>query len=353
MSAPKATKKIGVGVLGATGVVGQQLVAMLHGHPWFRLVWVAASERSVGKRYGELPSRHTQPLSEEAERLIVNSLTAGNAPKILFSALDASVAGETEAALAAAGHIVISNARNHRMDPCVPLLIPEVNAGHLSALQLQKQQKGWSGSIVTNPNCSTVFLTMALAALREFTPRKVIVTTMQALSGAGHPGVASLDALGNVIPFIAGEEEKLENETRKILGRFTGKEFAPADIQISAQTTRVPVVNGHTEAVSVELRESATRKDIIRSFEEFAGRPQELKLPSAPQRPVVHFDSADRPQPRLDVDRFSGMAVQVGRLRECPVLGHKFVLLGHNLIRGAAGAALLNAELMHTKGLLN
>jgi len=280
-------------------------------------------------------------------------LTAGNAPKILFSALDASVAGETEAAFAAAGHIVISNARNHRMDPCVPLLIPEVNAGHLSALQFQKQQKGWSGAIVTNPNCSTVFLTIALAALREFSPRKVIVTTMQALSGAGHPGVASLDALGNVIPFIAGEEEKLENETRKILGRFTGKEFAAADMQISAQTTRVPVVNGHTEAVSVYLHESATRSDVIRRFEEFAGRPQELKLPSAPTRPVVHFDSADRPQPRLDVEHFGGMAVQIGRVRECPVLGHKFVLLGHNLIRGAAGAALLNAELMHAEGVLN
>lgn len=353
MSAAKATKKIDIGVLGATGVVGQHLVAMLAGHPRFRLTWVGASERSARKRYGELPWRVTRTLPVEAKRLIVNSLIAGSAPKILFSALDASVAGETEVAFAAAGHIVVSNARNHRMDLCVPLVIPEVNAEHLAALKLQRQQKGWSGAIVTNPNCSTVFLAMALAALREFNPQKVVVTTMQALSGAGYPGVASLDAMGNVIPFIAGEEEKIENETKKILGRFNGKEFTPADVQISAQTTRVPVVNGHTEAVSVELQERAAREDIIRSFEKFMGRPQELALPSAPKRPVVHFESADRPQARLDVECFGGMAVQVGRVRECPVLGHKFVLLGHNLIRGAAGAALLNAELMHAEGLLN
>lgn len=347
------TKKIEVGVLGATGVVGQHLVAMLAKHPWFQLTFVAASERSAGKRYCELPWRLAHPLPDEAERLVLDSLIPGNAPKILFSALDASIAGEAEAAFAAAGHIILSNARNHRMDPCVPLVIPEVNAEHLAALPFQKQQKDRRGAIITNPNCSTIFLAMALAALREFTPRKVIVTTMQALSGAGYPGVASLDALGNVIPFIAGEEEKLENETRKILGRFTGKEFAAADIQISAQTTRVPVLNGHTEAVSVELRERATPSDILRSFEKFAGRPQELNLPSAPKRPVVHFDSADRPQPRLDVERFGGMAVQVGRVRECPALGYKFVLLGHNLVRGAAGAALLNAELMCAEGLLN
>jgi aspartate-semialdehyde dehydrogenase len=292
-------------------------------------------------------------MPEEAERLLVNSLIAGSAPKILFSALDAGVAGETEAAFAAAGHIVVSNARNHRMDPCVPLVIPEVNAEHLAALKFQEQEKRWRGAIVTNPNCSTVFLAMALGALRDFNAQKVVVTTMQALSGAGYPGVASLDAMGNVIPFIGGEEEKIEKETRKILGKFTGREFAPADMQISAQTTRVPVINGHTETVSVTLRERATREDIIRSFENFMGRPQELELPNAPARPTVHFDCADRPQPRLDMERFGGMAVQVGRVRECSVLGHKFVLLGHNLIRGAAGAALLNAELMHAEGLLN
>lgn len=348
-----ATRRIEVGILGATGLVGQYLAAMLGAHPWFRLTWISASERSAGKRYTELPWRITRPLPEEAEPLIVDSLSPGNAPKVLFSALDASVAGETEASFAAAGHIVVSNARNHRMDSCVPLVIPEVNAEHLAALELQKEQRGWSGSIVTNPNCSTIFLAMALAALREFKPQKVIVTTMQALSGAGYPGVASLDALGNIVPFIAGEEEKIECETKKILGTFAGGGFAPEQMQISAQTTRVPVVNGHTEMVSVELQESVTRDEILQSFEKFSGRPQQLELPHAPKHPLVHFDAADRPQPRLDVERFDGMAVQVGRVRECPVLGHKFVLLGHNLIRGAAGAALLNAELMHAEGFFN
>lgn len=347
------TRRTEVGILGATGLVGQQLVAMLDAHPWFRLTWISASERSAGKRYCELPWRITRPLPEEAERLIVDSLNPGSAPKILFSALDAGVAGETEAAFASAGHIILSNARNHRMDPCVPLVIPEVNVEHLSALAFQKQRKNSAGAIVTNPNCSTIFLAMALAALRDFKPRKVIVTTMQALSGAGYPGVASLDALGNIVPFIAGEEDKIECETKKILGTFTENGFAPAQVQISAQTTRVPVVNGHTETVSVELQERPTREEILRSFHNFSGRPQEIELPHAPKHPLVHFDSDDRPQPRLDVDRFGGMAVQVGRVRECPVLGHKFVLLGHNLIRGAAGAALLNAELMYAEGLFN
>ena len=347
------TKKIEVGVLGATGVVGQHLVAMLAGHPWFRLTFVAASERSAGKRYCELPWRLARPLPEEAERLVLDSLIPGNAPEILFSALDAGAAGEAEAAFACAGHIVLSNARNHRMDPCVPLVIPEVNAEHLAALPFQKQQKCWRGAIITNPNCSTIFLAMALAALRKLNPQKVVVTTMQALSGAGYPGVASFDALGNVIPFIAGEEEKIEHETRKILGTFTANGFAPANLQISAQSTRVPVVNGHTEAVSVHLREHATREEIIGCFEKFVGRPQEIGLPHAPKSPVLHLDSADRPQARMDVERFAGMAVQVGRVRECSVLGYKFVLLGHNLIRGAAGAALLNAELMCAEGLLN
>ncbi len=345
--------KIEVGILGATGVVGQQFVALLANHPWFRLTWLAASERSAGKRYGDLPWRLAAPLPEDAARLEVQSTEARRAPKIVFSALDASVAGEVEAAFASAGHIVLSNARNYRMDPLVPLLIPEINPQHLDALALQKRQKGWRGAVITNPNCSTIFLALALAALRQLEPEKVVVTTLQALSGAGHPGVSSLDASGNVIPFIAGEEEKLENETAKILGRFCGEKFEPATLTISAQTTRVPVVNGHTEMVSVGFRNAVAHEEILVAFETFAGRPQELNLPHAPRRAIVYLDAPDRPQPRLDVERFEGMAVQVGRLRECPVLGHKFVLLGHNTIRGAAGAALLNAELMHAEGLLN
>jgi aspartate-semialdehyde dehydrogenase len=345
--------KIEVGVLGATGVVGQQFMALLANHPWFRLTWLAASERSAGKRYGDLPWRLAAALPEDAARLEVQATETGTAPKIVFSALDANVAGDVEAAFASAGHIVLSNARNYRMDALVPLLIPEINAQHLDALAPQRKLKGWSGAIITNPNCSTIFLALALAALRRLEPERVVVTTMQALSGAGHPGVASLDAMGNLIPFIAGEEEKIEKETRKILGTFCCEQFHDAPIAISAQTTRVPVVNGHTEAVSVGFRNPVRREEIIAAFEKFGGRPQELKLPLAPSQPIVHLELPDRPQPRLDVERFGGMAVQVGRVRECPVLGHKFVLLGHNTIRGAAGAAVLNAELMHDEGLLN
>lgn len=345
--------KVEVGVLGATGVVGQHFAALLAGHPWFRLAWLGASERSAGKRYGDLPWRLASPLPEEAAHLEVKTTATDGAPKIVFSALDASVAGDVEKDFASKGHMVLSNARNYRMDSLVPLLIPEINAHHLEVLPLQKKRKGWSGAVVTNPNCSTIFLALALAALKKLEPERVVVTTLQALSGAGHPGVASLDATGNVIPFISGEEEKIENETRKILGEFRGEEFAPASIAISAQATRVPVVNGHTEAVSVGFRNGVTTEGILSAFEKFRGKPQQKNLPSAPAQPIVYLSGADRPQPRVDVERFGGMAVQVGRLRPCPVMDHKFVLLGHNTIRGAAGAALLNAELMLAEGLLN
>jgi len=347
------SRKIEVGILGGTGVVGQQFVMLLADHPWFRLTWISASERSAGKTYGDLPWRLPNPIPDKTARLRIEEPTPGAAPKIVLSALDACVAGQIEAAFAAAGHIVLSNARNFRMDAQVPLLIPEVNPGHLAALESQKRGKKWQGAIVTNPNCSTIFLAIVLAALRELRPEKVIVTTLQALSGAGYPGIASLDAVGNVIPFIAGEEEKIENETQKILGKFTASGFELAPISISAQTTRVPVLNGHTETVSVGFAAPVTREQIVEAFENFSGMPQTLRLPSAPKRTIVYWDAPDRPQPRLDVERFSGMAVQVGRLRECPVLGYKFVLLGHNTIRGAAGAAILNAELMRAREMLN
>lgn len=345
--------KTEIGILGATGVVGQQLVRLLAGHPWFRLTWLSASDRSAGKRYGDLPWRLTEPLPEQAARLMIDAPRAGAAPKIVFSALDSCVAGEFEEAFASSGHLVLSNARNYRMDPAVPLVIPEINPEHLAALALQENERGWRGKIVTNPNCSTIFLAIALGALRQLKPAGVLVTTLQALSGAGHPGVASLDAMGNVIPFIRGEEEKIEQETNKILGNFNGNGFEPWKVPISAHTTRVPVLNGHTEMVSVGFQTHVDTREIRRAFETFAGRPQHLKLPHAPARPIVCLDSPDRPQPQLDVERFGGMAVQVGRLRECPVLGQKFVLLGHNTVRGAAGAALLNAELMFAEGILN
>jgi len=300
-----------------------------------------------------LPWRLAAPLPDEFARLKVEHLKAGAGPKLLFSALDSSVAGEAEREFAAAGHTVVSNARNHRMDPLVPLLIPEINAAHLALLPLQKESTGWRGKIVTNPNCAVVALAMALAALLPYRPKRVIVTTMQSLSGAGYPGVASLDATANVIPHIEGEEEKIEPETQKILGRFAAGKIEPHGVAVSATTTRVPVVYGHTESVSVEFEEKASRQEILDAFRKFSGPPQRLRLPSAPARPIVYMDSPDRPQPRLDAERGGGMVVFVGRLRPCPVLGYKFIVLGHNTVRGAAGAAILNAELLAAKKLIS
>ena len=292
-------------------------------------------------------------MPEKAASLTVETIKTGSGPQLIFSALDSSVAGEVEAEFAAAGHVVVSNSRNHRMDPLVPLLIPEVNPEHLDLLPLQKQKKGWKGAIVTNPNCSTVFLVMALAALRPFDPKRVLVTTLQALSGAGYPGVASLDASANVIPYIEGEEEKIEAESRKILGRFENGVIEPFAAEVSATATRVPVIDGHTETVSVELDKQASRDEILHAFRSFSGEPQESSLPSAPLHPIAYHDLPNRPQPRLDAEREDGMVVHIGRLRSCPVLSYKFVVLGHNTIRGAAGAALLNAELLAARGLIN
>ena len=342
---------IEVGVLGATGMVGQQFVSRLARHPWFRCTWLAASERSEGKAYKTVaPWKLTSPIPGGSAERIVSACVPGKGPKVVFSGLDASVAGEIEGAFAAAGHIVISNARNFRMDPLVPLLIPEINADHLKLIDEQRRSKGWSGAIVTNPNCSTVVLAMALAPLRQFNIRAVVVSTMQAVSGAGYPGVASLDILGNVMPFIGGEEEKMETETLKILGSDGGR--APYRAVVSAHANRVPVIDGHTMTVSVAFDQKPSLAAIAEAMCGFAGKPQELWLPSAPQPPIVVTEEPNRPQPRLDADLGGGMAITIGRLRECPVMHAKFVALGHNTIRGAAGAAILNAELMHAEGLL-
>lgn len=342
--------EIEVGVLGATGVVGQQFVSRLARHPWFKLTWLAASERSEGKAYRSVaPWRLATPMPAESADRLVEACLPGRGPKVVFSGLDASVAGEIEGAFAAAGHIVVSNARNYRMDPLVPLLIPEVNADHLALLPEQRAAKGWSGAIVTNPNCSTIVLAMALAPLRPFGIRSVIVSTMQAVSGAGYPGVPSLDILGNVVPFIGGEEEKLETETLKILGSDGGR--APYAAAVSAHTNRVPVIDGHIMTVSVGFQAPPSLADLAEAIRGFSGRPQELQLPTAPQPALILLDEPNRPQPRLDVDLGDGMAVTVGRLRRCPVLHAKFVTLGHNTVRGAAGAAILNAELMHAEGI--
>ncbi len=348
-----AVPRVEVGVLGATGPVGQQFIARLDSHPWFRLVWVGASQRSEGKRLSQISWQLSQPVPDAVRDLVVELPAPGRAPRIVFSALDAAAAVALEPEFAAGGHVVISNASSHRMDPLVPLLVPEINADHLALMPAQQRQRGWSGAIVTNPNCSTVFLAMALGALRSFSPRSVLVTTLQAISGAGYPGVASLDIVGNVIPRINGEEEKVESEARKILGTVEGGTVAPHPMTISATTTRVPVIDGHTEVLSVGFERPAPLEDLRRAFESFSGPPQELHLPSAPARPIVYLDQPDRPQPRLDVDRGSGMTVCVGRLRRCPVLDAKFVVLGHNTVRGAAGAALLNAELMLARHMLD
>jgi aspartate-semialdehyde dehydrogenase len=348
-------KRIEVGVLGATGMVGQQFINQLAGHPWFSLSWLAASERSFGKRYAEAaPWRLDTLIPDGIGERTVEACTPGKGPKLLFSALDASVAGEIEAAMADAGHVVVSNSRNHRMDPTVPLLVPEVNGDHLGLMKVQaKARGGRGGAIVTNPNCSTVVLTMALAPLVPFGLRSCLVTTMQAVSGAGWPGVPSLDILGNVIPFIGGEEEKIESETRKILGTLKGEavEFHP--VRVSAATNRVPVIDGHTEAVSVAFDSRPSQADVRAAFDGFTAKPQALGLPSAPKPPVLYLDQPNRPQPRFDAGRGRGMQVTVGRLRPCPVLDWKFITLGHNTVRGAAGAALLNAELMVAEGWLD
>ena len=342
---------IEVGVLGATGMVGQQFVSRLANHPWFRCTWLAASERSEGKAYKAVaPWKLNTPIPGGSADRIVEACIPGKGPKVVFSGLDASVAGEIEGAFAAAGHIVVSNARNFRMDPLVPLLIPEVNPDHLQLIEEQRRVKGWSGAIVTNPNCSTIVLALALAPLRPFNIRAVVVSTMQAVSGAGYPGVPSLDILGNVVPFISGEEEKMQTETLKILGSDGGRSPYPA--VVSAHTNRVAVIDGHTITVSVAFEEKPSLEAIAEAIRSFSGRPQELWLPSAPQPPIAITDAPNRPQPRLDADLGGGMAITVGRLRECPVMHAKFVALGHNTIRGAAGAAILNAELMHAEGML-
>lgn len=331
---------IDVGVLGATGLVGQHLVARLDGHPWFRVVWLGASERSAGRRYGDVPWRAEVNRPEGAARLTLDTPGPGRAPALVFSALDAASAETFEPAFAAEGHVVISNASPHRMRDGVPLIVPEINGGDLAMVASQP----WRGAIITNPNCSTIFLAMALAPLARFGLTAVTVSTLQALSGAGYPGVASLDAVGNVVPHIPGEERKIETETLKILGDH---------FPISAQTTRVPVAHGHTALVSAGLRAGVTGDEILEAWAGFRGSDAVRALPSAPERPIHVVEGVDRPQPRLDVNRDAGMAVSVGRLRTCPVLGWRFVALGHNLIRGAAGAAVLNAELARAVGVID
>ena len=344
-----------VGVLGATGTVGQRFIQLLENHPWFYVDEVMASDQSAGKPYAEAVGARwklTTRIPEGVARLKVRGPGEKLRSPVLFSALDASVAGELEEQYARAGHLVSSNSRNHRLDPLVPLVIPEVNRDHIELLERQKFSNGPNGrgGILTNPNCSAIVLVMALAPLhRAFGVESVIVTTFQATSGAGYPGVPSLDILGNVVPYIPGEEPKMESETNKILGTLGARGIESAGIAVSASCHRVPVLDGHLMAVSVKLKRKASLKQMLAALTGF--RPLDrMALPSAPAEPIHVREEDDRPQPRLDVDRSSGMGVTLGRLRPCPVLDWKFDALGHNTIRGAAGAAILNAELLAHAG---
>jgi aspartate-semialdehyde dehydrogenase len=347
-------RTIEVGILGGTGMVGQHFIRFLQGHPWFKLTWIGASDRSAGKKMRDATAwRLEGEMPATAAEIVVSDSKPAGAPQLVFSAMDASVATEIERDFAQAGHIVVSNSRNHRMEEDVPLVIPEVNPAHLALIYRQQRHRGWKGMIVTNPNCSTVTLTLALAPLKPFGIQRVLATTMQAVSGAGYPGVASMDILANVIPFIGSEEEKMQQETQKILGDFDNGQVVPLDARVSAHCHRVAVVDGHTVATSVAFSSKPDADSVRHAIETFRGVPQQRNLPSAPPEPVRYLPQQDRPQPRRDAARDNGMTVFVGRVRECPVLDIKFVACGHNTIRGAAGAAVLNAELMVSEGLLD
>jgi aspartate-semialdehyde dehydrogenase len=343
-------EKVPVAILGATGSVGQRFVELLSDHPWFKIVALAASERSTGKSYGQAVNwLNSSPLPHAIATMTVSPCLPNFPCSMLFSGLDSSVAGEIETNFANAGYTVVSNARNHRMDPDVPLLIPEINPDHLLLLQAQKYGKG---KIVTDPNCSVMGLALALKPLHDrFGIESVHVVTLQAISGAGYPGVASLDIMDNVIPFISGEEQKMETEPLKIFGTYQNGSILPAQIKISAHCNRVAVNDGHTECVSVKFRRRPTRQEIIETWNSFTAEPQRLKLPLAPEKPITYFDEERFPQPKLHRHLDKGMTVSIGRLRECPLFDYKFTILSHNTIRGAAGAAVLNAELMLEKGL--
>jgi aspartate-semialdehyde dehydrogenase len=348
------SNRLSVGILGATGIVGQRFIQLLEHHPWFEVSWLAASDRSEGRPYAEAARwRLKTAIPERVAKMTVSPATPEGAPKIIFAALDAAIAKEMEPQFAAAGCYVVSNSSALRMQKDVPLVIPEVNADHLPLIECQAWRRAGGGFAVTNPNCSAIGLVLALAPLhRSFGLETVMAVTMQAVSGAGYPGVASLDILGNVIPYIPNEEEKMEEETQKLLGKLNGAGIIPAPFAMSAQCNRVAVEDGHTESVSVRLKKKAQPEEIIAAWNNFRAEPQQLRLPSAPDQPVMYLRGVDRPQPRLDVEAGAGMTTSVGRLRKCNVLDWKFTILSHNTIRGAAGAALLNAELLKAKGYL-
>ncbi len=348
-------KSIPVAILGATGLVGQRFVQLLADHPWFQVTVLAASDRSVGRRYADacrwlLPA----PMPSRAGDLILQPVEAKLDCRLVFSALPTEVAGPVEERLAQAGHAVCSNASAHRLDADVPLLIPEVNADHTALIHAQRARRGWPGLLVTSANCSTTQLALVLRPLHDaFGLQRLSVFTMQAVSGAGYPGLAALDILGNVVPFIGGEEEKLEREAPKLLGVLEKERIVGAPFRLSAQCNRVPVQDGHTECISAEFKRHPTPEEVLATLDEFRPPAQVAALPSTPSRPIHIRTETDRPQPARDRDEEKGMAVSVGRVRPCPVLDVRFVVLGHNTVRGAAGGAIHNAELLVAQGWVN
>jgi len=345
------SQKINVAILGATGSVGQKFIELLSNHPWFNIAELAASDRSAGKKYSEAVNWVMQSqLDKNISEMVVQKCEPNLKSKIVFSALDASVAGEIEEDFARNGYLVISNARNHRFDDDVPLLIPEVNPDHLDLIH---QQKFGNGFIVTNPNCSTIGLVMALKPLQDkFGIEAINVVTMQAISGGGYPGVPSMDIIDNVIPFIIGEEEKMEKEPKKILGNFSNGKIQIADFKISAQCNRVAVIDGHTESVQLKFINKPIKEEMINVWNSFSSEPQKLNLPSAPKNPLIYLEGDKYPQPKLHRSLGNGMSVSVGRLRDCSLFDYKFTVLSHNTIRGAAGGTILIAELLKAKGYL-
>jgi aspartate-semialdehyde dehydrogenase len=346
-----------VAILGATGAVGQRYIQLLQGHPWFKVEVLAASERSAGKKYKDACNWTMESnLPKEIAEMSVADVTVGSVEKsgdvdLIFSSLPGDLAGPVEEEFAAF-YPVFSKASAHRMEKDVPLLIPEVNPAHCALIPIQQKNRGWKGYITTDPNCSTIQMAMTLKPLMQFGLQEVMVTTMQALSGAGYPGVPSLDIIDNVIPFISKEEDKMESESNKILGSFDGEVVQDANFAISASCNRVHVKDGHLESVFVKLEKDPSLAEVEEAFSNFRGEPQELKLPSAPQNPIVIRKEQNRPQPRFDRDTGCGMSVVVGRIRNDPIMTLKYMCLGHNTIRGGAGAGILSAELMVAKGLV-
>ncbi|MFN2567885.1 MAG: aspartate-semialdehyde dehydrogenase [Gemmatimonadaceae bacterium] len=352
---PTPGRKRSVAVLGATGAVGQAFVRLLANHPWFELAEVVASERSAGRRYAEAARwLGTEPMPRRvAEMVVLPTDPSAVRSELVFSALDSSVAGEVEGAFARAGRFVLSNAKNYRMEPDVPLVIAEVNPDHLALLDAQRECRGWHGGIVTNGNCSTIVAVSALAPLHaRFGIRRLFVATMQAVSGAGYPGVPSLDIIGNVVPYIKDEEEKIETEALKMLGRYENGAVQGAPIAISAHTNRVPVEHGHTVCLSVGFEDRVRPEEALAALREWRGAEAARGLPTSPDRPLVVADDPDRPQPRRDVGAGRGMSVVVGRVRGDPLFDVKLVAMGDNIVRGAAGASVLNAELLVRAGRL-